>query len=60
MKTVTARIVQIAGQVRFESMTTKKLSNKMGVHLHGGEIVQMEQQFYWEVLYNLYVLHVGA
>jgi hypothetical protein len=21
---------------------------------------QMEQQFCWEVLYNLYVLHVGA
>ena len=25
-----------------------------------GEIGQMEQQFCWEVLYNLYVLHVGA
>ena len=25
-----------------------------------GGIGQMEQQFCWEVLYNLYVLHVGA
>jgi hypothetical protein len=24
------------------------------------EIGQIEQQFSWEVLYNLYVLHVGA
>jgi len=27
---------------------------------NANEIGQMEQQFCWEVLYNLYVLHVGA
>jgi hypothetical protein len=26
----------------------------------GGQIGPMEQQFCWEVLYNHYVLHVGA
>jgi hypothetical protein len=31
-----------------------------GGSVHGGEIGQMEQEFCWEVLYNLYVLHVGA
>lgn len=28
--------------------------------IHRGKIGQMEQQFCWEVSYNLYVLHVGA
>jgi hypothetical protein len=28
--------------------------------LHGGQIGPMERQFCWEVLYNHYVLHVGA
>ena len=28
--------------------------------LHEGQIGRLEQQFCWEVLYNLYVLHVGA
>jgi hypothetical protein len=38
---------------------TQELSHNRG-SLHGSEIGQMEQQFCWEVLYNLYVLHVGA
>jgi hypothetical protein len=40
-------------------VSSLKVSQFRGL-LHEGQIGRIEQQFCWEVLYNHYVLHVGA
>src|SRR5271170_1346405 len=46
-------------QLLWCKVCTTKLSHSRG-SLHDGQIGRVEQDFRWEVLYNHYVLHVGA